>query len=64
MILLSTVLYHFRSALARGGWSSDGTLKRIYRGTMEEYNTVFTEKIIDHFETMQHEMQHDKKKAL
>lgn len=31
---------------------------------MEEYNTVFTEKIIDHFETMQHEMQHDKKKAL
>ena len=50
--------------MARGGWSSDGTLKRIYRGTMEDYNTIFTGKIIDHFETMQHEMQHNKKKAL
>ncbi len=50
--------------MARGGWSSDGTLKRIYRGTMEDYNTIFTGKIIEHFETMQHELQHDKKKAL
>ena len=45
--------------MARGGWASDGTLKRIHRGTMEDYNTIFTEKIIDHFETMQHEMQHE-----
>lgn len=50
--------------MARGGWSSDGTLKRIYRGTMEDYNTIFTEKIIDHFETMQHKVQHENKKAL
>lgn len=44
--------------MARGGWSSDGTLKRIYRGTMEDYEKVFTDKIVNHFDTMQHEIQH------
>ena len=44
--------------MQRGGWSSDHTLKAIYRGTIEEYSQKYTDMTISHFETMQHEMQH------
>lgn len=47
--------------MERGGWSSDRTLKNIYRGTIEDYQKVFTNRTIDHFENMQHEMQHNNK---
>ena len=56
--------------MKRGGWSSDHTLKQIYRGTIPDYEKKFTAVALSHyenlasFETMQHAMQHEKKKAL
>ena len=49
--------------MERGGWSSDGTLKRIYRNSMDDYRRKFTDKMFGHFEIMQHEMQHEEKKS-
>lgn len=46
--------------MQRGGWSSDHTLKKIYRGSMDDYQQKFTDMTNDHFSTMQHEMQHKK----
>ena len=42
--------------MERGGWSSDGTLKRIYRNVMIDYKAKFTNKMIQHFEHMQEEI--------
>lgn len=50
--------------MQRGGWSSDKTLKAIYRGTMSDYEKQFNDQIIGHFNDMQHEMQHKQKKRL
>ena len=55
--------------MERGGWSSDSTLKRIYRGSMNDYEKKFTVLTNDHFDSlmqnaMQHEMQHEIEKAL
>lgn len=44
--------------MQRGGWSSDRTLKSIYRGTIEEYSRKYTDMAMEHFRLMQHEMQH------
>lgn len=41
--------------MQRGGWSSDKTLKAIYRGTIEEYTQKYTDMTIAHFDNMQHE---------
>lgn len=49
--------------MQRGGWSSDKTLKAIYRGTIEEYTQKYTNMTLLHFDNMQHEMQHAKEKA-
>lgn len=49
--------------MQRGGWSSDRTLKAIYRGTIKDYEEKFTDMALSHFEDMQHEMQHKKEKA-
>ena len=46
--------------MQRGGWSSDKTLKEIYRGTIKDYEEKYTSMTISHFEDMQHEMQHKK----
>lgn len=46
--------------MQRGGWSSDRTLKAIYRGTIEEYTQKYTNMTLSHFDNMQHEMQHKK----
>lgn len=46
--------------MQRGGWSSDATLKNIYRGSIEDFEKRFTQITNTHFETMQHEMQHKK----
>lgn len=46
--------------MERGGWSSDKTLKEIYRGTMDDYNAKFQNIAFEHFQNMQHEMQHEK----
>ena len=40
--------------MERGGWSSDETLKRVYRGTIESYKQKFVEQTNKHFESMQH----------
>lgn len=44
--------------MQRGGWSSDHTLKKIYRGSMDDYQQKFTDLTNEHFSNMQHEMQH------
>lgn len=49
--------------MERGGWHSDAVLKKIYRGSMEDYKKKFAEMTNSHFETMQHEMQHKNQKA-
>lgn len=46
-----------------GGWSSDYVMKNRYRGVMTDYEKKFEQKQLEHFETMQHEMQHEKEKA-
>lgn len=46
--------------MQRGGWSSDKTLKAIYRGTIEEYTQKYTDITLSHFDSMQHEIQHKK----
>lgn len=48
--------------MQRGGWSSDKTLKAIYRGTIKDYEEKYTDMTLSHFEGMQHEMQHAKEK--
>lgn len=50
--------------MKRGGWKSDKVLKKVYRGTIESEEKKFTDKINEHFtQIMQHEMQHEPKKA-
>lgn len=49
--------------MQRGGWSSDKTLKAIYRGTIKNYEEKYTDMTLSHFEDMQHEMQHAKEKS-
>jgi integrase family protein len=46
--------------MQRGGWSSDATLKNIYRGVMNDYKEKFTNKVFEHLENMQHEISHKK----
>ena len=46
--------------MQRGGWSSDKTLKNIYRGTIKDYEEKYTNMTLSHFEDMQHEIQHKK----
>lgn len=45
----------------RGGWQSDETLKRIYRGTIEDYKKQFVSQTNTYFENLQHDLQHEKK---
>lgn len=47
--------------MQRGGWSSDGVLKKIYRGSMDDYEQRFTTMTNEYFSNMQHEMQHKNK---
>lgn len=50
--------------MQRGGWASDNTLKRIYRGTIDDYQQKYTNDILSHYDVMQHDMQHEKEKSL
>ena len=36
--------------MQRGGWSSDYTLKNIYRGSMDDFQKKFTDITNSHFE--------------
>ena len=49
--------------IERGGWASDNVMKTIYRGVISEESEKQNKIINGHFETMQHEMQHEIKKA-
>lgn len=49
--------------MARGGWKTDTVLKTVYRNVINEEQKKFTSQINAHFETMQHEMQHEIEKA-
>ena len=46
--------------MQRGGWSSDKTLKQVYRGTIDNYEQKYVDVTLKHFESMQHELQHKK----
>lgn len=47
--------YQISISCSAAGWSSDRTLKAIYRGTIEEYTQKYTDMTLSHFENMQHE---------
>ena len=42
--------------MERGGWKSDNTLKKIYRGKMDDYQKKFTDTTNNHFEKICHEI--------
>lgn len=46
--------------MARGGWKSDSVMKAVYRNVIDLEAARQNDKINKHFETMQHEMQHEK----
>lgn len=46
-----------------GGWGNDRVLKDIYRHTLEDARQKMSNVAISYFESMQHDMQHEKKKA-
>ncbi len=50
--------------MAMGGWSTDRTMKTVYRNTLAPEQDKFAKISLAHFETMQHEMQHENKKVL
>lgn len=43
--------------MQRGGWSTDGVMKTVYRNTIDEQTKKMNSKINDYFNTMQDEMQ-------
>lgn len=47
--------------LQRGGWKSDNVMKTVYRNAIDTESIKQTQKIIKHFEDMQHETQHEPK---
>lgn len=42
--------------MSRGGWSSDDTLKKIYRNSLEDYNIAYTDKINNYTKNMTQNM--------
>lgn len=38
--------------MQKGGWSSDSTLKKIYRGVMDDYKEKFDKKAFEHIDSM------------
>ena len=50
--------------MQRGGWASDHVMKSVYRNIIDAEAARQNKKILDHFNDMQHEMQHKKEKSL
>lgn len=50
--------------MKRGGWKTDAVLKSVYRNAIDDEDKKFTQKINEHFQSMQHEMQHDALESL
>lgn len=47
--------------MSMGGWSTDRTMKAVYRNTLAPEQDKFAKISLSHFESMQHEMQHKNK---
>ena len=47
--------------MERGGWKTTSTLRNIYQHTMDKKTNEVTALINEHFEKMQHEIQHEEK---
>lgn len=45
--------------LQRGGWSTDGVMKAIYRNTIDDQTKKMNTKINDYFNTISHEISHN-----
>lgn len=50
--------------MERGGWSSDKTLKKIYRNSLSDYQEKYTTKTNAYFEKISHEISHEEKEPL
>lgn len=50
--------------MQRGGWVSDHVMKSVYRNIIDEESNRQNQKIMAHFNQMQHEMQHAKSEPL
>lgn len=48
--------------MQKGGWSSDSTLKKIYRGVMDDYKEKFDKKAFEHIDSMTRNMTQKTKK--
>lgn len=46
--------------LQRGGWSSDGVLKQVYRHTLADKTVEMNDKVNRYFENISHEISHEK----
>lgn len=49
--------------MSMGGWSTDRTMKAVYRNILIPEKDKFAKLSLNHFDNMQHEMQHENKKA-
>lgn len=45
--------------MERGGWSSDKTLKKIYRNSLTDYQQKYTQQTNTYFENISHEISHE-----
>ena len=45
--------------MQRGGWSTDGIMKAVYRNTIDEQTVRMNAKINQYFNDISHDMQHD-----
>lgn len=45
--------------MERGGWSSDKTLKKIYRNSLSDYQEKYTTQTNEYFEKVSHEISHE-----
>jgi len=45
--------------MARGGWSTDGVMKSVYRNVIDEQTIKMNRRINDHFKSMQHDISHE-----
>ena len=50
--------------MARGGWSTNKTLKRVYTHRMKDQDAIHKATIFNSFEEMHHEMHHEKRETL
>ncbi len=49
--------------MQRGGWSSAAALNNIYKHALNDKIPEMSNTINDHFDSMQHEMQHETEKS-